>query len=87
MVTLFKLIAGELTVAVICSYCAAVVKPVGVPMLIFDVPAVAGWKVVDWLFCPDENTSGLVVIVPTAVFELVTGTLTEETPGLMFRKN
>jgi hypothetical protein len=47
-----------------------------------DVPGATGWKLVASLESPGLNTTGLVVIVPTLVAELVTGTLTVPIPGL-----
>ena len=82
VVTLPMLIIGAaVTVAVICVYCDGVLKPAGVPTVRLVIPAATGWKVVEPLDAPEANTTGLVVIVPIAVLELVTGTLTGASPG------
>ena len=52
-----------------------------IPIVMIDVPVVAGWKVVFAEVAPAWKTTGLVTIVPTAVVELVTGTLIGATPG------
>ena len=53
-----------------------VVNPAGVVMTKLVVPDASGWNVVDAKLVPAAKTTGLVTIVPTAVFELVTVTLT-----------
>jgi hypothetical protein len=72
------------TVAVKPVYCEDVLKPGGCVMLILVVPGATGLKVVYRyvLGSPPTNTTGLVVIVPTAVFELVTTTFVPPSPGL-----
>ncbi len=73
------------TVAVPCTFAVVegVEKPDGsVPMAMVAVPAPTGWKAVGAVELPAEKTTGLVVIVPAAVFELVTGTEMEPVPGL-----
>ena len=49
----------------------------GVPMVSVVVPAPTGWKLVEAEELCGPKTTGLVTMVPTAVLELVTGTLTE----------
>ena len=45
------------------------------------MPAAAGWKVVASLMSPPWKTTGLVVMSPAVVFELVTPTLNGPIPG------
>jgi len=52
----------------------------GVPSFKFDVPGESGWKVTFTPVLPDVKTAGF-VIVPTAGFELESGTLIGESPG------
>jgi len=69
---------GALTVAVTEVALAGLgaVNPGGVVMTKLVVPDASGWNVVDAKLVPAAKTTGLVTIVPTAVFELVTVTLT-----------
>src|SRR5712691_4028525 len=69
---------GALTVAVTAVAPAplGVAKPTGVVITKFVVPAPTGWKVVEPKFVSAATTTGLVTMVPTAAFELVTVTFT-----------
>lgn len=53
-----------------------IVKPAGVAMMRLELPTVKGWNAVEPRDVSPKKTTGLVTIVPTAVFELVTATLT-----------
>jgi hypothetical protein len=57
-------------------------NPAGVPTVRLEVPAPTGWNVVVAVVAPAAKTTGLVVMVPTAVLELVKGTLTGVTWGM-----
>jgi len=72
------------TVAVKPVYCEDALKPCGCVILILVVPGARGLKLVYRyvLGSPPTNTTGLVVIVPTPVFELVTTTFVPPSPGL-----
>jgi len=64
--------------------CDGVVNPVGwVSMLMVELPAATGWKLVAAELEPTAKTTGLVVIVPTGVLELVTASENGLAPGLM----
>ena len=84
VVALFTELLGAVTVAVICVYCCCdgVEKPLGcAPSDSVVVPAPTGWKLVGAEDEPAAKTTGLVVNVPTAVFELVRSMLTGPTLG------
>ena len=49
--------------------------------MMFELPAVNGWKLVFCTPSPPLNATGLVVIVPTEPFEIVTSTLIGPIPG------
>jgi hypothetical protein len=70
---------------VICVYCDGLLKPAGVPTLRTEVPVASGWNEVVLLESPPLKRMGLVVMVPTPVLELVTGTLIAPRPGLTCR--
>src|SRR5687767_6837415 len=72
-------IAGALTVAVIDWKVLGVVKPSGVPALIVVVPRAAGSNAT-FLNASPPAIVALPTMVPTAVFELVTGTFTVSPP-------
>ena len=76
----FTVIAGAVTVAVICVLVVgSVLNPDGAAIDIVDVPAPAGWKLTPPALVepPAVNvTCPLPVIVPVAVFELLNVTLT-----------
>ena len=78
--TFCKLMVAAATVAVICRKFAGVLKPAGVPTAIVAVPTVSGLNAVDPKEAPPLKITGLVTIVPTLVFELVTGTFTGVKP-------
>jgi hypothetical protein len=60
-----SVMTGELTVAVIVRFVVGVLKPVGVPTAICDVPAAPGTNEVVAKVSPPSNTTGLVEIEPT----------------------
>src|SRR5688572_9230603 len=73
--------AGAVTTAVRCRRFEGVLKPAGTPTSSSVVPGPTGSKAVltlDWF---PEKDNGLTVIVPTAVSELVIGTLTGAIPA------
>jgi hypothetical protein len=83
VVTLPILNTGAVAVTVNCVYCAEVLYPAGVAAIATTVvPAELGWNVVGLPPSPPLNTIGLNVMLPTLVFELVTGTLIGPSPGL-----
>jgi len=78
------LMGVAVTVAVICWELAVVgvENPAGVTSEIFDVPAPTGWKLTVALDALLGKIAGLFVMVPTAVLELVTPTLTPAAAGV-----
>ena len=80
IVRLPRLMLGAVTVAVICRRLDGVLKPAGVSTAIVVVPAFCGSNAVTPSSSPGLNTTGLTVITPTVVFELVTGTFTGGNP-------
>lgn len=71
---------GVLTVAVRVLAFAGVLNPAGTPAVSVVLPELTGWNCVAPLLDPPATVTGEAVIVPTAVFELVTGTLAEKPP-------
>ena len=69
---------GALTVAEmeLDSAPLGVVNPAGVAITRFAVPAATGWKLTVVVLVSAPTVTGLLTIVPAAVFELVTVTLT-----------
>jgi len=83
-VTSEQLISPVFTFAVICVFALGVLNPAGVPTESVVVPTPTGWNAVPAVFVFAAIMTGLVVIVPTAVFELVTGTFTLAIPPRRF---
>ena len=75
--------AAGTTLAVSAWSFDGLVKPAadGVPRLKVVVPFARGWKLVLCWLSPVLNVTGLVVIVPIFVAELLTETVTGPTPG------
>jgi len=80
IVRLARVIAGAVTVGVICWEVEGWLNPTGVPTAIVVVPAISGWKAVLAELVPPPNATGLTVMVPTVVSELVTGTFAVSPP-------
>ena len=78
MLSVLLLMTGALTVAAteVALAGLGVVNPGGVVMTKLVVPDASGWNAVDAKLVPAAKTTGLVTIVPTAAFELVTVTFT-----------
>src|SRR5512134_1235779 len=68
------------TVAVMLWKLAGVLKPAGVSSVIVVVPGFWGSNAVLTWLSPPLNTTGLTVITPTLVLELVTGTFAVSPP-------